>query len=205
MKKKYIITVLILVAFFTKINSQENYIFSGKFTDLQGVMNHINCVCSFSGYLNDTLPICFDLLDFPNITTGSIIKISGNYQNKNIEATNDNPCPSGDYKIFMVTSFNILSDEVDIVIPLTTIEGFYTNKKNDKNDIITCYCLNCGYLKTKKRETFAICLDNFKEDFVLEENKKIKLTGYFETYEIDNYAPCSAGKMEIFIVTDIEE
>ncbi len=81
--------------------------------------------------------------------------------------------------------------------------GTYDSKKGIMNDI-SCYCFEVGFFVATSGEELVICFEELKEEASCSEN--LKITGYLKTVTIspENTSPCSAGKREIFYVTDFE-
>jgi len=83
----------------------------GNYESLKGVMNEVSCYCYNVGYLttndNSKIVLCFDeLKDVDKVNCSSKLTVTGYYKTKKITSSLNNPCPSGEMEIFIVTSFS---------------------------------------------------------------------------------------------------
>ncbi len=80
-----------------------------------------------------------------------------------------------------------------------TIEGTFESKKGVMN-IVSCFCHNSGYLKSKTGEEIPVCISDEKADVSCE---KVKMTGEYVTitHEKENNGVCPATTMTYFRVS----
>ncbi len=85
-----------------------------------------------------------------------------------------------------------------------TLTGVYQSVRGVMTDL-SCYCYNCGTLKTENGESFNISFDAYDKAHG-ETNidcQKITVTGKMTTVTVENNPnnPCPAGSNEVFVVT----
>jgi hypothetical protein len=70
-------------------------------------------------------------------------------------------------------------------------------------DLLSCYCLNGGYLTTQDGKEIPICFENIEEEI---ECNYLVVEGNYITKKIDpdSTNPCPAGEMTLFYVTSYE-
>lgn len=118
MKNSAYIIILIFAAILLNSSKCENnkkatskdVTLTGKYKSLKGVMNNLSCYCYDVGYLTTEagkrIAVCFKDIKSSEINCKNKLIVTGNFQTIKHNSGDNDPCPSGERKIFMVKSYS---------------------------------------------------------------------------------------------------
>lgn len=97
--------------------AQEKVTLSGDYESVTGRMNPLSCYCYNGGYLSfgkgNVESVCFDDLGEGTEVKDGFITVTGYYKTLTHTSTPHDPCPEGTQTVLVVTSYSIVSEDID--------------------------------------------------------------------------------------------